>query len=136
MSTKYWLSLLSMLLCCQANAAKWGSFNGQDANRESVCLIVDSVITSKTGTEDLIASVQSVNTKSGIATWVPEVCHRQKATPSEIWCDGNRNSPLFGTRYRLGKTTGGTKTEDSESQSWECISGCNSKSPQRLLYER
>ena len=82
--------------------------------------------------ENLQASVLAVVGED----WIPEVCHRRYSDPSEIWCDGNPSSPLFGVSYKLKKTIGGAKTEESERQYWECSKGCNDKAPKEFLYER
>ena len=130
--------LLGLTVFGQAHASGWGSFNGHNSNLDAICLIVSSTNTNITnkGIEDLIAEVQVLGITLGTAKWLPEVCHRKLNNPSEIWCDGNKSSPMFGVTYRLKKTVGGSKTEYSERQYWECSKGCNSKAPQELLYER
>lgn len=132
------ICFFNLVVFSQVQASGWGSFNGQNSNGDAICLIVKSVAKNKNnkGIEDLIASVQVPGSSLGTAKWSPEVCHRQQNNPSEIWCDGNQYSPLFGVTYRLKKTVGGSKTEESERQYWECSKGCNSKAPQELLYER
>lgn len=136
---KFWLTgFLSFAFFIQAYAASWGSFNGHNSNHDAICIIVSSVSENKDNKtiEDLIASVQFPGSRPGTAKWVPDICHRQKDNLSEIWCDGNQDSPVFGVTYRLTETIGGPKTEQSELQYWECAKGCNSKAPQQLLYER
>jgi len=130
--------LFGLTLISQAHASGWGSFNGHNSNLDPICLIVNSTTTNKNNKsiQDLIASVQVPDISSGTAKWLPEVCHRELNNPSRIWCDGNKNSPMFGVTYRLEKTVGGSKTEESERQYWECLKGCNNRAPQKLLYER
>ena len=129
---------LGLTVFGQAHASGWGSFNGNNLNGDAICLIVNSTAPNKNNKDiqDLIASVQVPGISQGTAKWLPEICHRQLNNPSEIWCDGNKNSPMFGVTYRLKKTVGSSKTEESERQYWECSKGCNSNTPQQLLYER
>ncbi|MBB4844519.1 hypothetical protein HNP55_003063 [Paucibacter oligotrophus] len=132
------LALLASAVTAAELAPRWGSFNGLNAQGQAVTsLIVDEMRPSKTDpkVQDLLGQVQ-LPTGAGTARWVKEVCHRRSDFPRAIWCDGNRESPLYGSRYLLVKTQGSVWTEKSEQQRWQCQQPCNKASPEMLLYER
>jgi hypothetical protein len=113
----------------------WGSFNGNNSHHEAVNLGVSDVLenASDATIEDLHSQVVWLGHDP---ERMSEICHRKNNDPSEIWCDGNRNSPLFGVTYKLQRTVGGSKTEVSQRQRWGCSKGCNKNAPEELLYER
>ena len=93
--------------------------------------------------EDVYSDVYIGSSKNKYQTNLKDVCHRyttaQQDSP-DIWCDGNKKSPLYQVRYQWVKTIWEPKSADEEEergykQIWVCAAGCNPRAPSQMLYE-
>lgn len=118
-------------------APHWGSFGGHDERHHAVAMIVTDVVAMSPdqSTETLEVVVLTVNPDLP-ANWQADTCHRTVKEPYLLWCDGNEQSPLFNSRYRLLDFKNSPASEFSQQQRWEKIPDNNPYAPDDLLYER
>jgi hypothetical protein len=134
-------ALLAIAFSAAAHAEGWGGFSGYNASKQLVTLAPwDSTDSpNNPNIEDIRSWVYVGTAKAQYAVELNDLCHRYKnstQSKADIWCDGNKDSPLHGVTYRWVKTIKGPSNEDySDKQIWECFSGCSPRAPKRMLYE-
>ena len=135
------IAILIFTFSTSLHALGWGSFSGHNEQKSLVTLSPDYNENSlkEKDVEDVHSLVYIGTAKSKYEVEIKEICHRStKSTQNrpDIWCDGNKSSPLYGVTYRWEKTIKGRIGEDySDKEIWLCVAGCNPRAPKKMLYE-
>jgi len=134
------LALLAIVFSAATHAEGWGGFSGYNASNQLVTLSPSENTDSPSSPniEDIRSSVYIGTAKAQYATELDDLCHRYKTSTqykADIWCDGNKDSPLHGVTYRWVKTIKGPRNEEyGDKQIWACVSGCGPRAPKRMTY--
>lgn len=114
---KTFLTFLIIAISISAHAEGWDAFSGYNESKELITLAPDySDDQSRIQNISDIHSWVYVGTdKSQYAIEMRDLCHQHKESKQnepDIWCDGNKDSPLHGATYRWIKTIEGPSNVD------------------------
>jgi hypothetical protein len=136
------LAILITAVSVSVHAEGWGRFSGYNASKENITLAPD--YSDAKPRNQNVADIHSfvyvdMDHKGAYKFEIKDTCHQYTNSTQDdpdIWCDGNKQSPLYGVTYRWVKTIEGPRNRDySDKQIWQCISGCNPRAPMRMVYD-